>query len=305
MIIILPDFKGLCYTVQNMNSQQLLFETSPFIKPASLPVHDSFYTNGYTTFSEITSIEDALQKCQKFIGSLDGSRLPLLSSALSRIQPAKVDRIPVCDEIVQTGFQALHFDMGQPFLAEQAQTMYLISALYRPTSSEPNSEAKTRLVNLEKLLSQKSFGSKGEVEQKFTHYVSQYGDGWHEPEFHNTQRLAIFARVIDAVSGLNKMTEKIDTMIGQCFEYDESQKGNYGLKQETDFFAQAGLDLKKVEEQIEIKPGQLLIFDNLRCVHGRIGKRKKQELYNFIFGVKKAAENEIDNYRDWMINQLI
>lgn len=212
---------------------------------------------------------------------------------------AKEDALPVCEDIVQTGFQALHYDMGMPFLAEQPQTLYTVSALYRPIDSEPNPEAKTRIVYLPQLLSQQSVDN---AESKLIEYVRKHGDGWAQPEAHNTHRLAIFARVIDAITGRKSLADKIDTMIGQCFNYDANLKGEYGLKQEQEFFKAAGYDLPAVEDQIVLRPGEMLVFDNMRCVHGRVGKRRKRELINFIYGVEQAEVGDIDRYRVWLAN---
>jgi len=283
--------------------QTLLFgrKHQPPVLATEVPIPEAFYVEGHTLLSGFSSHEDALAYCQNFVRCIDPERLPPFAAGYRDMQLAKIDRIPVCDEIVHTGFQALHYDMGQPFLTDHPQTMYVLSALYRPFDLPPNPEGKTRLVILEKLLKQKPFSKN--AEKKLIDYVREHGDGWLEPNKHNTQRLAIFARVLDAVSGLNELTEKIDTMIGQCFEYDISTQGNQGLQAEYAFYAKAGYDLGSVEKQFALEPGQLLIFDNLRCVHGRVGKRHKEELYNYLFGFETAKTETIDQYRSWLIKQ--
>jgi hypothetical protein len=117
-------------------------------------------------------------------------------------------------------------------------------------------------------------------------------------------RLAVFARVLDAISGGNTLAAKIDTMIGQCFDYDHDLKGEYGMRQEQAFFQSAGLDLTKVEEQIALAPGDMLIFDNIRCVHGRVGQRRKRELIHFLYGAKQASDKEIQVFRTWLTGQF-
>lgn len=279
--------------------QYLLFDTSPKITPQKTQdIQEAFYSQGYCVYKNITDAKDFLHE---FISSLDTEKLPLFKNNLDQMQLAKHDKLPVCHDIVHTGFQALHYDMGQPFLADQDQTLYTISALWRPANTPANPKAKTRLVSLEKLLEQNSFGNLDEIKTRFTDYIKNHGDGWIEPEPHNTHRLACFARVIDAVSGLNLLTGQIDTMIGQVFAYDKNLDGKTGLQQEQDYFAKAGLNLEQVEEQIELLPGELLIFDNLRVVHGRIGERKARELENFIYGIKKASKQDIDAYREWLL----
>lgn len=280
-------------------AQYLLFDTSPKIQQnPTQTIPESFYSQGYCLIDSVQNPGDFLHA---FISSLNTEKLPLFKHNLSEMQLAKHDLLPVCEDIVQTGFQALHYDMGQPFLAEQDQTLYTISALYRPKETPANPKAKTRLVSLETLLSQKSFGDIDTLKEQFLEYIQNHGDGWLRPEPHNTHRLACFARVVDAISGMNKLTKQIDTMIGQVFEYDENLDGLAGYRQEKNFFKQAGLDLEAAEEQIEILPGQMLIFDNLRVVHGRIGERKARELENFIYGIEKAAKHDINTYADWLL----
>ncbi len=284
--------------------QHLLFDRSPFIVRAVADVAPlSFYTKGWAVVSGFDHVDDARTALDSFIGSLDTVRLPLFTGMIERMQLAKQDAIPVCEDIVQTGFQALHYDMGMPFLAEQPQALYTVSALYRPIDSEPNPLAQTRIVYIPDLLAQAKLGDKKTLETRFEAYIRAHGDGWIHPTPHNTHRLAIFARVLDALSGQNKLADKIDTMIGQCFEYDHGKGGEYGLEQEKSFFKEADFDLNTVEEQIVLKPGEMLVFDNMRCVHGRIGQRRKRELINFLYGVKNAKAEEINRYRSWLIEK--
>lgn len=285
--------------------QQLLFDRSPFVVPgASGIVPESFYTKGWGVVDGFASIAAARTALDALIGGLDTGRLPLFAGMIERMQLAKQDAIPVCEDIVQTGFQALHYDMGMPFLAEQPQALYTISALYRPMESEPNPLAKTRIVSIPTLLSQAHVADRKTLETRLRAYIRTHGDGWTTPTAHNTHRLAIFARVIDALTGQNKLADKIDTMIGQCFDYDHGKGGEYGLQQEHNFFKDAGFDLSLVEEQIILKPGEMLVFDNMRCVHGRIGQRRKRELINFLYGVKEAKADEIDRYKTWLYGLL-
>jgi hypothetical protein len=65
-----------------------------------------------------------------------------------------------------------------------------------------------------------------------------------------------------------------------------------------------GLDIKCCEEQIEIKPGELLIVDNIRAVHGRIGPRNPKEIYQFLFGIERVTPQEIAEFRRYIVNQL-
>lgn len=281
-----------------MSGQELLFDTSKMISQqlGTFNIPDDFYENGYALIDNIDDVHAAQAPLEQFIASIDHKRLPLYAQFIHKIQLAKVDLIPVCHDIVPRTFQALHFDMGQPLISSSNQTMYLILALYKPKTSVP-SEAKTRVVAIGKLLAQRTFG---DPEQRLIDYVKQHGDGWKEPMVVNTLRLGCFARILDAVTGRNELINDIDKTTGQWFDY-----GNAGaFAREKDFFSACGLDLEKAEEQINVQPGQLLIVDNMRCVHGRIGPRKPKEIYQFLFGVKSATPAMIDEFRKWLVHQF-
>jgi len=297
--------KSLMHTVVEEKQSLLFGLNQKVIRRNLMAIPNAFYEDGYVVLSGIPSVDVAKEMLLHFVGSIDGERAPLLKSTLDRTYLAKQDAIPVCEDIVSTGFQAMHYDMGMPFSASQPQALYTISALYKPAGSEPNPLAKTRVASIAKLLNQVSLGKRDELASRLEAYASNHGDGWVQPKPHNTQRLAIFARVIDALRGETRLADKIDTMIGQCFDYDKNPDGVYGLEQEYAFFKQARLDLAAVEKQISLLPGQMLVFDNMTCVHGRVGRRQKRELMHFLFGVEQATASEIDAYKQWLIEQAV
>ena len=291
---------------EGRTKQNLLFDESPFIyslKKEDFCVDDRFYSDGYTLQGNINSYKEALSFLERFIANINTDKLPLYSRFLPRIQLAKVDKIPVCQSLIKTTFQALHFDMGQPIISESSQTMYLIIALYCTTSAE-SLVAKTRVVSLKKLLSQKKYGDKEFIEKNLIDYVKKYGDGWTSPDVVNTLRISCFARILDAVSGLNKLTDQTDKTTGEWFLYEDADNDLIGLEREYEFYRKCGFDLEKAEEQILLKPGELLIIDNMRAVHGRIGKRRPEEIYQFMFGVKSAQHEDIDLFRNYLVDEL-
>jgi uncharacterized protein YdcH (DUF465 family) len=286
-------------------SQELLFDQAPFTIKApesNFSIPSSFYKKGYSLHARFDSLLDAHNFLYDFVANIKTQNTAFTHNAVSRMQLAKLDLIPLCHEITSTGFQALHWDMGQPFVDDQPQTMYTVGALYRPLG-ERNPLAKTRLVSLDKLFKQKQFGTTKQVKQDLLHYVERYGDGWTHPEPVNTKRIACFARILDSFQSPHQLCEEKESMIGQCFSYDDNKDGGFGLQQEQNFFLKAGIDLSSIEEQIEIKPGQMLIYDNLRIVHGRIGERQPKELFNFLFGIKKASYKDIDAFTSWLTNK--
>src|SRR5579884_1882890 len=122
--------------------QRLLFDETPPIRPAdptAWPLPEGFYRDGFALLSGIRSADKARDTLDRFVAHADPARLPLFGRFAGRVQLAKVDRIPVCHDIVPRGFQALHFDMGQPVVSDSTQTMYLLLGLYCPPEIERGS----------------------------------------------------------------------------------------------------------------------------------------------------------------------
>lgn len=285
-----------------ISGQELLFDRSKVIlkKITCSDIPEKFYEDGYTIIDNVKNKEEAEKLMENFISNINERKLPLYAEFMNKIQLAKVDLIPVCKDILPRSFQALHFDMGQPIISESNQTMYILLALYKPKNSKP-SLAKTRVVSIKKLLSRKKFGDEKMIEKKLINYAKNHGDGWKKPCRVNTFRLACFARVLDAITGENKLAEEIDYTTGQWFNQNNKQDG---LENEKRFFSAYGLNLKSAEEQINVKPGQLLIVDNMRCVHGRVGPRNPKEIYQFLFGVKSVSSTTINSFRKWLASQF-
>src|SRR5262245_58465499 len=166
-------------------TQQLLFDQTPQIAPA-LPAltqpgsPETFYSDGFALLTGIPSAEEASSALTRFIAGIDPERLPLFARFSGRVQLAKVDRIPVCHDLVPRSFQALHYDMGQPIISPSTQTMYLFVGLYCPPEVEQGS-AYTRVVSLRKLLSPRTWPQAGHVEANLIRYVRPTGDGWFTP----------------------------------------------------------------------------------------------------------------------------
>jgi len=285
-----------------VSGQELLFDSSKIIvrNHRGHSISQDFYEEGYVLINDIPNVNEARTFLEAFISSIDDKRLPLYSEFINKIQLAKVNLIPICHDIVPRIFQALHFDMGQPIISESNQSMYVLLALYKPKTGKESS-ARTRVVSVKKLLSQKKLNDKNLVEERLINYARNHGDGWTEPNVVNTLRLACFGRVIDAMMGRNKLIDEIDYTTGQWFDYGNNSDG---FSKEKLFFSECGFNLELAEEQINVKPGQLLIIDNMRCIHGRIGPRNPKEIYQFLFGVRSATPTMIADFREWLVGQL-
>lgn len=284
-----------------ISGQNLLFDESPRIANVHAPSAESraFDEHGFVLVKDVRNLNEACAVIERLIGSMEPARVPLHTAYRGHMQLAKVDLIPVCHDIVPRTFQALHFDMGQPLVPDWSQSIYLVLALFRPPDSQP-SIAETRVVHLPRLLAQRTFGPRPLVQERLIDYVRRFGDGWVEPQAVNTLRLACFARFLDAVTGRHELTGCVDYTTGQWF----SETGRDAETAEAEYYSACGLDIRAAEERIRVGPGELLIVDNIRCVHGRVGPRVPREIYQLLYGVKSASPSMIEAGRDWIVEQL-
>lgn len=278
------------YSASIFNTQNLLFDrTRPVDSAGQMDVPSSYYQHGWTIIDGVADALEAVATQEEFLQSLDQSRLPLNRAFNAKVQLAKADQIPVCDDIISTSFQVLHFDMGHPFIGTENQLVVTHVGIYLPRTTARTVTARTRLVELNGLLAHLGLSAE-EIERRVTSYALKYGDGW---VGHNTFRLACFARFIDAISDVHEFSHEIDKTVGQWFQSGQRLDADSAHQQEQRFYARHGIDLRQVEKQIMIEPGQLLILDNARVIHGRVGARSAKELYNFMFGVQSASPNDV------------
>lgn len=293
---------GRVYPVDIFNNQRLLFDTTRPIKEAGhTHVPEHYYEHGWLVPNITVNDEfEAIRWQEDFINSIDSSRLPMQKLFGKRIQLAKADQIPVCDDIVATSFQVLHFDMGHPFMESQNQLFVSHVGIYLPKTTRHAITARTRLVEMDGLLKHLSLAPEI-IAKKIRAYVRKYGDGW---EGHNTYRIACFIRFLDALKDKPELADQIDKTVGQWFENEHKVKGASAHQKELDFYAKHGIDLGELEHQIALKPGQILILDNTRVIHGRIGKRRTKELCNFMWGIEKISPRDISYLRQYICQLL-
>lgn len=285
------------------NTQQLLFDETPFVLTETLSgkmtTPESFVKNGFCVLQGIQTIDDAKEQVDQFIQSYDAKGHPIWERLRDRIQLSKVDMIPDCGDSIEATCQALHFDLGQPLIGE-GEPMYALTALFVPATSHPTS-AFTRIANVEQLLSQVSLGSQEEIEARLTAYVKDHGDGWSDYGVYHSPRLGFFGRVLDAASGKNALTGDFDKTMAEWFS---SYNGLSGVAAETDFYTSLGYDLSAIEQRVQLQPGEMLLIDNFRCIHGREGEREMQETAQFLYGVKEGSAEEIRQYRSWLVEKM-
>jgi len=295
--------------IQMKSTQEILLDKSGVgsllrnLEYKNYPIPEEFYSKGYCLIKDVKNEKDAQVVLEKFISSIDTDRLPIYKSFLPKIQLAKKDEIPVCDDSVETSFQALHFDMGQPMMSLEPQNMFLITGLYIAAGQTPKTAA-TRVINLRGLLKDPKFGTVEEIDEKILGYVKKHGDGWTYPDKVNTFRISCFARIMDAVAGTEELADYFDKSMAQWFQDPDNKNGHHSKDGEKEFYAKRGIDLDTIEEDLVLKPGEILVVDNMRTAHGRIGKRDARETLQFMYGVSDAAPSEIDQFRKQLVKLM-
>jgi hypothetical protein len=194
--------------------------------------------------------------------------------------------IPPLDGAATRDFQTLHFDFGLPLDPKVAQDVARYTALYVPTDIA-DVQAATRLVPLIALLGQRSWPSPAELVDRLTSYGRTHG-AWDDDRGYTEGSLA---RIIEAAAAPASMilpSVKVEPGFLCGLEFDS-------LSSEQAFFSRYGLRLHDAEIELELEPGELLLFDNLALAHGRRGKRQPGELRQRVFGhhLQPARQSEL------------
>jgi hypothetical protein len=165
-------------------------------------------------------------------------------------------------------FQALHIDFGLPIESEAADVARF-TALYIDLDHPPTS-ARTRLVLLRRLLSQRSWADPSTLQTRLRDYGRlQRGD--------NDYIEGILARLIEAADESPSLPSPGSDgfLCGMEFSSRADERAHLFVR---------GLELDGVEEQVLLAPGGLLLFDNLATAHGRLGLRDPLELHQLCVG---------------------
>jgi hypothetical protein len=267
-------------------------------------VADEFRAKGHAVCTNIDSVQNAYAITMEVLSSLAKGE-PYASLGYGDFLIAKADRIPVCEQIVETRFQCLHFDYGLPILPRVDQTLYGIAALFMPPDI-PGSHVTTRLLPLNKLsgasLSINSHASADRLKK----YAAQHGDGWWKPTFVNTGRISIFLRFLDGLSGQPKFSGYIDVdsakFIRKCSLLSDSASDQW--QREIELLREFGIDTAGTEQHIVLSSGDLLIFDNLSNVHGRLGRRSSREIWQMLFGLPSTDDEHLDRVLNFVTSQF-
>jgi hypothetical protein len=189
--------------------------------------------------------------------------------------------IPPPDGAASRDFQTLHFDFGVPLVPRVAQDVARYTALYIARSAARVS-ARTRLVPLVPLLRGRDWPGRSELLERFAAYGRTHG-AWDDSRGYSEGSLA---RVIEAAAAsplLPSVKADPDFLCGMEFD---------SLSAECAFFRRQGLDVEEVATDVALRPGQLMVFDNLALAHGRRGCRQPGELHQPVFGHRQFSPVE-------------
>jgi hypothetical protein len=194
--------------------------------------------------------------------------------------------LPPVDGPQTREFQTLHFDFGLPLDPRLEQDVARYTALHVRRDADAVS-AVTRLVPLGPLLSQRTWPPSAERLTRLLAYGRTHG-AWDDARGYVEGSLA---RVIEGALGSSPRLPSVKADPGfLCgMEFDS-------LRAEVMFFEQHGLRISDVEVEVDLQPGDLLIFNNLVLAHGRSGARRPGELLQRIYGHRQldpVAQREL------------
>jgi hypothetical protein len=171
-------------------------------------------------------------------------------------------------------FQTLHFDFGLPLVPALPADIARFTALHIPAGT-PASDAVTRLVPLRPLLAGHSWPDVDELIRRLAAYGRSHGTRDDELGYAEGS----LARLVEAAQGsapaLPSVKAAPEFLCGNEFS---------SVADELEFFSDRGLRVEAPEVDICLRPGELLIFDNLMLAHGRRGVRRPGELHQRVFG---------------------
>lgn len=168
-------------------------------------------------------------------------------------------------------FQTLHIDFGLRLEECEAVDVARFTALYAD-SRHPPTTAFTRVVPLRALLGQRQWPSRCALVAR----LRGYGDAGHA---RSSYVEGILARLVEAADDCSALPSTADPGFFCVME-------SGSVADEQVHFARHGLRPDRVEQRIALGPGDVLLFDNLAIAHGRVGKRRSEELHQLCMGYR-------------------
>lgn len=182
--------------------------------------------------------------------------------------------VPPPDGPPSRDFQTLHLDFGLPLTPVVPADVARYTALHVPGDALP-SDAVTRFVPLRSLLGGRPWPDRHELIRRFTTYGVSHG-AWDDAAGYVEGSLA---RIVEAALGQTPVLRSVKAQSGFLCGTEFAT-----LDDELRFFEQRGLRLDAIGTEVCVRPGELLVFDNLAVAHGRRGTRRPGELHQRIFG---------------------
>jgi hypothetical protein len=171
----------------------------------------------------------------------------------------------------QRGFQVLHIDFGVPLGLAKHVDVARYTVLH-VSAAAVGSGAATRIVSLSALGAARSWPTPRELAARLRR---REGD----PDVTE----GVLARLVEAADESAELPAKAAATFRCGLEFDS-------INAERQYLAAHGLDVGAVERRVVLQPGQVLIFDNLRCAHGRAGKRDVAELHQHCVGFAELSD---------------
>ncbi len=217
--------------------------------------------SGFATAAEaLAKSQELIDQCTASIG--DGA-LSVIGEFI----------LPPPDGDATRDFQTLHFDFGLPLDPHCDQDVARYTAL-SVTRCAVGVTAVTRLVPLDALLARRRWPDRATLLGNLMAYGESHG-AWDDAEGYSEGSLA---RLVEAAADEQRLPSVKATAGFLCgMEFDS-------LAAELTFFECLGLDVAGVQVEIALRPGDLLVFDNLSLAHGRRGSRRPGELHQRVYG---------------------
>lgn len=202
--------------------------------------------------------------------------------------------IPPEDGPPSRDFQTLHFDFGLPLIPVVPGDVARFTALHLPADA-PVSEALTRLVPLHSLFRARRWPDRRTLIGRFAAYGGSHGAcqdaaGYVEGSL---------ARIVEAALGETPVLPSPKAEPGFLCGTEFTS-----LADEQRFLNQRDLHPEAVAVEVCLRPGELLVFDNLLVAHGRRGRRRPGELHQRVFGYRGLSAERQIQIRDRVLAAL-